>query len=709
MRCLIIDNYDSFTWNLADYVSVVYGREPIVVRNDQYRWDEIVEMGGFSSIIVSPGPGSVTNPEDFNISREALSQDRIPVFGVCLGFQGLAYIYGGRIDHAPIPFHGRRSVIRHDGSELFAGIPSSFDAVRYHSLIVGMDSIPSCLRVTARSECGLVMALRHATLPKWGLQFHPESIRTEFGKRIIANFRDLAHRSAQALERSPKISIPASTMAKAVPERDARNRRLHWREVDALASSEQIFLSLFADHQNAFWLDSQINREGMSRFSFMGCAAPDDVLSFSLSEPDALSRGRQHLAELERALEAVSVTAEHEPPFQFRGGYIGFMTYEMKAAFGATLSRGNRIPDSVWMCADRFLAFDHVDHRLWLVAVAAEDERPAVETWMATMASRIAALGANPYRPKSLDLKELTIKMNFSPEEYLEAIGRCKEEIFEGESYEICLTNSFSFDLDLDPIDLYLVMRRLNPAPFGAYIRHRDTHILSTSPERFLRVGADGKVQAKPIKGTCARADEPEQDRENAARLAASEKDQAENLMIVDLMRNDLARVSLPGSIAAPKLMEIESYQTVHQMVSTIESRLRPECTLIDLLNAVYPGGSITGAPKIRTMEIIDKIEAHPRGVYCGAIGYLGFNRIADINIAIRSLSYDGRTIRFGAGGAVTYLSDCEAELHETLLKAEAVLRPVWRYLSRPEAEFAYRLQGSSLRLRDPFVAVLAE
>ncbi|MBW8807933.1 MAG: chorismate-binding protein, partial [Lysobacter sp.] len=167
-----------------------------------------------------------------------------------------------------------------------------------------------------------------------------------------------------------------------------------------------------------------------------------------------------------------------------------------------------------------------------------------------------------------------------------------------------------------------------------------------------------------------------------------------------DLMRNDLNRVAVHATVEVPKLREVESYRTVHQLVSTVEAQLRPDAGLIDLLRATFPGGSISGAPKRRTLQIIDRLERSARGVYCGSIGYLGYNRVADLNIGIRTLSYDGDSVAFGAGGAITWLSDPQAEFQEVLLKAEAVLRPLWGFLAEPDAGFAYELDGDRLRLR---------
>jgi para-aminobenzoate synthetase len=711
MRCLIIDNYDSFTWNLADYVAQVFGTEPLVVRNDQYTWREITSLESFECILVSAGPGTVTNTNDVHVSRDALEQNDIPVLGVCLGHQGLAYFHGAEIKHAAVPFHGRISTIHHDGSGLFEGLPSSFDAVRYHSLVVCPQSLPDQLKVTARTECGLIMGLRHVSLPKWGVQFHPESILSSHGMRIISNFRDAAARYAQKRVSSRQLQSGATgrvTEAASVPriqsgrrvgdsiQLQAFTRRLTGTDLDP----ENVFLSLYAARDNCFWLDSQSAGQDTARFSFMGCAVEGSVLTYDATDAASDEAAARHLAVLEAQLEAAVVRSAGDLPFEFRGGYVGYLSYEMKAAFGARTTHRSNIPDAVWLHVDRFLAFDHQTGDVWLVALANPEKSASALDWIDQTAKTLKSLRHVTPMPQALGMRDMSVAMDFGCAEYLAAIRSCKKKIVDGESYEICLTNGFVVEVELDPVELYRVMRRGNPAPFGAFIRVGKHAILSTSPERFLKVDARGTVQTKPIKGTCARSDDPNTDRNNASRLAAAEKDRAENLMIVDLMRNDLARVSVPGSVRVPKLMAIESFKTVHQMVSTVESTMKPECNLVDLLRAVFPGGSVTGTPKLRTMEIIDGLERSPRGVYCGAIGYLGYGRIADMNIAIRTVCYDGSTIKFGAGGAITYLSEPENEFQEMLLKAEAVLRPIWQYVNGSGAPFEYSLRERTLCLK---------
>nr|AUL81564.1 aminodeoxychorismate synthase [Lysobacter antibioticus] len=733
MRCLLIDNYDSFTWNLADQIGRAFGEAPIVVHNDEDDWDGLRARHRFDCVVISPGPGSVTREADVHVSRQAIARSGLPLLGVCLGFQGIAHAHGGRIVHAPVPYHGRASAVHHDGSDLFAGVPTPFEAIRYHSLIVA-SPLPPDLVATAHADPGLIMALRHRRLPQWGVQFHPESILTEHGIDLIANFRDLAH----AHQRRPSVNLTlpsaasapveqapvASTLdeqapiaapldaampvmaSDAGPATRVRSLRVVCRPLDGVGDPEAVFSALFAGRANAFWLDSQVALDDSAGCSFMGAVDDADLLAYRIDEDDAaLSRGQGLLADMERELEEAVIEdgiAEDGKrlPFDFRGGFVGFLGYEMKALFDGDRGEGNPTPDALWMRVRRFLAFDHASARAWALALAFEDESAEAEAWIDSVAAAAAQARGDEAPVPSQGLQALEVDMDLGRDDYLAAIGECQRAIVDGETYQVCLTNHFRFRAKLDPYALYRQMRRGNAAPFGAFLRGRGIVVLSTSPERFLRVDGSGRVQTKPIKGTARRSGDPQLDARYARELAESVKDGAENLMIVDLMRNDLNRASVAGTVEVPELRVVESYRTVHQLVSTVESQLRPDCSLIDLVRATFPGGSISGAPKKRTMEIIDRLERSPRGVYCGSIGYLGYNRVADLNIGIRTLSYDGATVAFGAGGAITYLSDPEAEFQEVLLKAEAVLRPVWRYLGDGGDGFAYELEAERLRLR---------
>jgi para-aminobenzoate synthetase len=267
--------------------------------------------------------------------------------------------------------------------------------------------------------------------------------------------------------------------------------------------------------------------------------------------------------------------------------------------------------------------------------------------------------------------------MRFGKEAYIRKIHESLVEIVNGESYEVCLTNLIDFSFEEPPFELYCVMRSLTPAPHAGYFRVGDFHLVSSSPERFLSVDRNGRAEAKPIKGTRPRGRTEDDDRKQAEELRANEKDRAENLMIVDLLRNDLGQVCTIGSVHVPKLFDIETYSHVHQLVSTIRGQLKPGVSAVECVRAVFPGGSMTGAPKKRTMEIIDRLEEGPRGVYSGAFGWFGLSGACDLNIVIRSVPIDRGHAWIGVGGAITALSDPNEEFAETIVKARGVVEAV--------------------------------
>src|SRR3954452_2152726 len=259
MRTLLIDKYDSFTFNLFHLLGEVNGEEPIVVRNDEQSWEELAALA-VDNIVISPGPGRPEHARDVGMSLEALRRAEVPLLGVCLGHQALAHVAGGAIGHAPEGMHGRTSEIHHDGRGVFAGIPQAFTAVRYHSLAVGVNTLPPTLRVTAWTAENVVMGLEHRERPVWGVQFHPESISTEHGATLLRNFRDLTRAQGR-----PRLRTPRPTQGVSI-----HHRTIAW------CDSEAAFVALYGNHEHAVWLDSSRAEPGLARFSFMG--APDGPL-----------------------------------------------------------------------------------------------------------------------------------------------------------------------------------------------------------------------------------------------------------------------------------------------------------------------------------------------------------------------------------------------------------------------------------------------
>jgi para-aminobenzoate synthetase len=671
MRTLLIDNYDSFTFNLFHLLGEVNGDEPIVVRNDELPWEELGALR-VDNIVISPGPGRPEHERDVGVSLDALQRAEVPVLGVCLGHQALAHITGAAIDHAPEVMHGRLSPIHHDGRGLFEDVPQGFAAVRYHSLVVG--AVPAALRVTAWTPDHVVMGLEHRRRPLWGVQFHPESISTEHGRTLVRNFRDLTRAQRRSPPRAPRHTRQA-----------AAGVRVRHSTLDTWCDPEAAFVALYGDREHAVWLDSSRAEPGLARFSFMG--APDgplghvvryDVATRALSIDRA--DGREELREsvldyCERELAHLRADAP-ELPFDFTCGFAGYLGYELKADCGGELVHRSTMPDAALVFCDRLIAFDHDQRRVHLVALADAKGVGAAEAWLAAAERELAGLAPPaPVTPPAPGA--LSFAAREGRDAYLANIAACKHEIFEGESYEICLTTELHSGSAIDPLAAYRMLRARNPAPHAALLRLGDLSVLSSSPERFLRVDRERIVESKPIKGTSARAVDPAEDMWRVAALREDEKSRAENLMIVDLVRNDLGRVCALGTVEVPALMAVESYATVHQLVTTVRGRLRDDATAIDCIRAAFPGGSMTGAPKLRTMEIIDRLEHRPRGVYSGALGFLSVNGTADLSIVIRTLVASRRGLQIGSGGAIVAASDPDAEHDEMLLKARAVLAAV--------------------------------
>jgi para-aminobenzoate synthetase len=263
-----------------------------------------------------------------------------------------------------------------------------------------------------------------------------------------------------------------------------------------------------------------------------------------------------------------------------------------------------------------------------------------------------------------------------TPADYRDAFEAVQEQLHAGNSYEVNLTYRVAVESDLDPVTAYLRLRELNPAPYAGFLQHQGNWLLSSSPERFATIDRHRTIVTKPIKGTTQRGDTPEADEALRVQLASDPKFRAENLMIVDLLRNDLGMVCEPGSVEVPVLMDVESYESVHQLVSTVRGQLRDEVSTIGALHALFPAGSMTGAPKLRTMQVIRDVESTPRGVYAGAFGWISGDGRADLGVVIRSLTTDGSGLwQLGTGGGITVRSDVDEEYAESRWKAERLLR----------------------------------
>lgn len=468
----------------------------------------------------------------------------------------------------------------------------------------------------------------------------------------------------------------------------------------------------FASWPSLILFDSARAGQATGRYSFLTAdpfhfeTLPRATFIGRGGDPGSGALPRDPLASLQQRLAPFqTVAAVGLPPFQ--GGAAGLLSYDLNRAW-------ERIPepraDEFRMPAltvgiyDWVVAWDHGQRRAWIISQGFPETDPARRADRAARRLREVRSTLEPQlsggpHPGPLaagegaaqatfhpPIKESALARqwpapgpagltsNFSRGDYLRAVERAIEYIHAGDVFQVNLSQRLLFPLKEIPIDLYLRLRERNPAPFAGYLAHDDWVVASASPERFVSV-TDGEVETRPIKGTRSRRTGPEADLFTRDELRESEKDQAENVMIVDLLRNDLSRVCAPGTVRVPELCRVETYETVQHLVSEIRGWLLPRHTPWDLLRAVFPGGSVTGAPKVRSMEIISELEPTARGPYCGSLFYIGYNGQTDSNILIRTFTIRSGWIQCPVGGGIVAQSDPQAEYEETLVKAEGMLR----------------------------------
>lgn len=433
-----------------------------------------------------------------------------------------------------------------------------------------------------------------------------------------------------------------------------------------------------AHRSNLTFLDSAARHELLGRYSYLSC---DPFSTYKVVEGRAVWNDDALEGDPWKALRALLTKYPQEyhgdlPPFQ--GGAAGFFGYDLNRTLERLPAQlpGLGLPQSILHFYDVVVSFDHPHRRCWIVSTGWPEQDPAARIERARR--RGAEFAALLDRPE-LSVHESAAEVgawhsNFRREDYVAAVQRVVGMILAGDVFQANIAQRFSARLPalFDPLAFYCRLRSLNPAPFAAFLRYGKLAIASSSPERFVKLKGR-QVETRPIKGTIARSADREEDERRAKLLLASEKDRAENTMIVDLLRNDLSRVCTPHSVAVPALCHLESYASVHHLVSVVTGELAADEDAVSLLGACFPGGSITGAPKVRSMEIIAEVEGLAREVYCGAIGYIGFAGQMDTNIAIRTVTIDGDQAVFHAGSGITALSDPRAEYEETLAKAERI------------------------------------
>lgn len=648
---LVIDNHGFTTRILAHQLGAVQ----IIAATELAD----LHLEDYTHVVIGHGTGRV--------DLESLkSVPNLPVLAIGAGYQHLAAAYGHRTTARAQPIYGQLLTHNHSASGIFAGLPNLTALISYHPWrLVSM--APTEFSIHATDENDAVLAFRVQGTHHWGIHADPAALQSTVGATLIDNFLALAPRQTHAVQEPM------------VPRAPGQRVNVFTRQLAGELDTSSTFINLQAQASAAFWLDSASAHLGQGKTSLLGTnhGPLAQTIRWDVATNQLDVETNDTLYSLNGdVLEYIadhSWQPAHVPNFPgFTGGWVGYLGYEAKQTTIAGPRNRWRAstPDAYWIRPQAFLRYDHHHQRTVLFAYQDASLLDVLES----------ALVFDP-TPDSTVTERSSIngRWRLSAEEYQQAVTRIQKQLDYGDAAGICFTDTFTMDADdLDGLQLYLRLRSRNPAPYAGYLRFNTfddkLEILAASPEKYFSVDTEGTIESKPIKGTVARSHDPYLDVEIAKQLARDPKTQSENLMIADLLRDDLAPVTVPGSVQVPKLMAVESFATVHQLVTTVTGQLLPGTPVTDALAAVFPGGSMTGAPKLASLAALDELEAGPRGIYSGAMGWVGDNNTAELSVVIRTMVLDDGHLSIGAGGAVVVGSDPAAENQEKLLKAQALI-----------------------------------
>lgn len=443
-------------------------------------------------------------------------------------------------------------------------------------------------------------------------------------------------------------------------------------------TSMELFEAVKKNGHYPFFLDSGMDSKKLGRYSFIGVdpflMIKSEGKRVSLEEDGKIRTiDGNPLDILQEKLELYKIEREEIP---FVGGGVGYFSYELAHLMENlpnTVNKEVDIPEMVMGFYDGIVIIDHRDDKKYIGAIGFKENIEEIIKKTENSIKEYENKLKTEEREEKI-LKNREISSNMTEGYYLSSIKKLKDYIYSGDIYQVNFTQRFECDFEGNSNELYKNLKSINPAPFAAYLDFGEGEIISSSPERFIKL-TDRTIETRPMKGTRPRGKSKAEDKKLKEELVNSEKDRAELLMIVDLMRNDISRVAETGSVNVTELFHLEEYATVLQMVATIQGKLKDELSAVDIIKATFPGGSITGAPKIRAMEIIDELETTTRNIYTGSIGYLGFDGNMDLNIAIRTIVLKDKKAYFQVGGGIVWDSDPHEEYEESLVKGRALVK----------------------------------
>ncbi|KAH0548620.1 hypothetical protein GP486_007836 [Trichoglossum hirsutum] len=746
-RILFVDAYDSFSWNIVDLLQNLLSVEVFVIKTDAIFAEEefLGLLRCFDAVLVGPGPGNPNNKQDIGLIDSLWKlegKDILPILGICLGFQSLALSFGASIERLHLPQHGQVATVTHNGTSIFRNV-GTLRATLYHSLHARLcDQVsgssagelwvskhcpllePLAWNLHSRPDSPVLMGIKHVLKPFWGVQFHPESVcSNEECKEMIRNWYEDSLSWNFARNRSSLPEVPPFVFGRCRRGSYMNSRRTestllprHYQVVTETLDQRSLTVSgiceiLSLPKQDMIVLESASIRQGLGTHSIIGVLSGDYMrIEYSVEEsvvrlvyPSGTSsrvplQGLSVWEWLDDLIRGVQITGG-DSKVPFWGGFMGVFSYEMGLQKYLAPSRKGNAPDVSLALVQRSVVFDHQQQHIYIQSIIEDD------SWPKEVAKLLSSSGSfcraqprlQPEARNALDCYSKNATACLPDEEIYKAnVRQAQEFLSAGDSYQLCLTDETVITMPSSkdpyiPWHLYNLLCERNPAPFAAYVSLGNLKILSSSPEQFFRRQRQGHCSLRPMKGTVKKS--AEMTRRKAEAILATPKESAENLMIADLIRHDLnSAMKTEAVVTVPELMVVEDFHTVYSMSSRINAIIPDSTpkervpTALEALRECLPPGSMTGAPKKRSCEILSNLENRPRQVYSGVLGYLDFGGAAQFSVLIRSVFKSEEenvdTWRIGAGGAVTILSTEQGEWDEMITKLESSMR-IFRSNSR--------------------------
>lgn len=700
MKILLIDNFDSFTFNIYQYLKEM-GVEVVCFRNNEVSCEKIKKLQ-IDSIFISPGPGRPIDAGNcIDIVKTFAGQ--IPIFGICLGLQIIGEAFGGKIIKASQLVHGKVSKITSLKKGVLHTLPSEFQATRYHSLIVDRQTLPTCFEVTCENDSKEIMGLKHKVYNIEGVQFHPESIMTKHGKRMIQNFLERIRQTPDKLN-VPKIDFDKTSFSKTVYTfSDKKFQVLRVSQKSEKLSISKPFFKLFESIQSAFGknksciLDSVKGPKVDCNGSYIGLFPEFEILiknrkmfietenhevidifinnfhSIYHKEEDCFYLDNLKFSDIFPIITATfSVERDTDSDIDFSVGLIGFFSYE----YLYYLENVKRTKSNVLDMPDVHLIFYstiiQMQEKGNEVTIVLNNLSGAPHREISILHSILeSSIDAGESKSES----HITAQKhsNVTKQSFCQKVRKAKHYIEEGDIFQVQIGRRITLNEKIDPLSIYKKLRLLNPSPYMFFWGCKNYQLISNSPELQLKV-QNGDVLIRPIAGTSQGKGKTKEEAEALMReLANSEKERAEHIMLVDLARNDIGRVAIPGTVRVSQLMEVEEFSHVFHLVSSVEAKISDEVSSMKLFESTFPAGTLTGAPKVRAMEIISELEEEERGPYGGVFGFFEFNGNILSTIIIRTILYKNEMIYLQSAAGIVADSTEEREWNELQHKTEAI------------------------------------